>query len=711
MRKWTLLALTACLLLSGCGKQAAPAKEEAPQAAEPWRGAYIAFLEDLCEREKELRNTERPDYDPNTAELEIGEVSGRYVLYDIDKDAVPELLVRYGLGEAGYHTTVYGYRDGTVAELGDIPSGHTSFYTWPGENGLAYNWSHMGGHFIDKITLENGELVQTMFFEEGTGAWTESYTAAENVIPGSRYLSEVPTTVQLPELSPMTLPIENYGKVPLDEPLDPEREDAARAAITEVLENGGTFYAASADGFGGDAGETTLEAYLQPGGITEYADLPLSVTRLAWVDVDRDGASECLLRVEHNGGDRWDNVSMVVLSAQEGGIYGYCLTYAGSIQVLEDGVFRDAYAEGGSWGEMRLSFRENQCCLYTAPETSMASAVAWEEPPKPPIPDMSYTDFTPAPWQESYIFFLRKLCREEPAVLESIWNGREPEAGRLPCVGYWLYDWDGGGTPELFIQFGTCEADYYLEIYAFQNGDTRFLMRTGFGHSCLYSSPEPGSFLINNGHMGYGELRRIWMENGEIRAEILVTENINGTSQTDYTPVEDIVPGAEPLDMSRLYLDFPAPMPMTLPICTYGREAEAAPAGEAAEAAIREVLTGERLYYGVSGADWCDGDTGWTMLDLTAVERTAWVDLNGDGQQELLAVLGESSSLAFSFQEGTVYGYALGYTGAHTQVGVDGVLREPEYPWAYGLRFYKNQCDIFFPPYGEVPAEVTWETR
>ena len=48
MRKWTLLALTACLLLSGCGKQAAPAKEEAPQAAEPWRGAYIAFLEDLC---------------------------------------------------------------------------------------------------------------------------------------------------------------------------------------------------------------------------------------------------------------------------------------------------------------------------------------------------------------------------------------------------------------------------------------------------------------------------------------------------------------------------------------------------------------------------------------------------------------------------------------------------------------------------------------
>ncbi len=710
MRKWTLLALAACLLLSGCGKQAEPAQEEVPMETEPWRGAYTAFLEDLCGRERELRNTERPDYDPNTVEPEIGEVSGRYVLYDIDKDAVPELLVRYGLGEAGYHTTVYGYRDRTVAELGDIPSGHTSLYTWPGENGLAYSWSHMGGHFIDKITLEDGELVQTAFFQEGMDALADSYTAVEDVISGSRYLEEIPTTVQLPELSPMTLPIENYGKVPLDEPLDPGRDAAARTAITEFLENGGTFYAVSADGFGGDAGETTLETYLQPGGITEYADLPLSVRQLAWVDVDRDGASECLLRVEHNGGDAWDNVSMVVLSAQVGGVYGYCLTYASSIQILEDGVLRDAYAEGGSWGEMRLSFRENQCYRYTAPENSTASAVTWEEPPEPPIPDLSYTDFTPAPWQEAYISFLWELCREEPDVLESVWN--DQETYRLPCAGYWLYDWDGDGTPELFIQSGTCEADYYLEAYAFQDGAVNLLMRTGFGHTGLYSSPEPGMLLMAEGHMGYSELQQVWMENGEARWETIFTENINGTPQADYTPVADIVPGAEYLNRSRLYLDFPAPMPMTLPIYAYGRETETVPAGAAAEAetAIREVLAGERPYYGVSGADWCDGDTGWTTLDLTAVERTAWVDLNGDGQQELLAGSGDDF-LALSFQEGTVYGYYLEFFMINEQVGTDGIFRDLEREFAYGLRFYKNQCDFFFPAYGIVPAEVTWETR
>lgn len=398
MRKWMGLALTICLLLSGCGgeKTEQPPAEEAPvQETEPqkettseketepagdWREAYIGFLEELCQKEKELRDTERPDYDPDAAYLALAEVSGMYVLYDIDKDTVPELLIRYGSCEADYHTTAYGYRNGGVVELGDIPTGHTSLYTWPEENGMAWDWGHMGGHFIDKITLENDTLVQTRFFEEGGETPVGEYTPVEELVPGSRLLWEVRTMVQLPETAPLTLPIEDYGSVPLHEEMDPGRDETSRNAIMNVLEKGGTFYAVTADGFGGDAGETTLKDYLQPGGITEYGDAPLTVTGRVWLDLDQDGTSECLLRAERAPGDPYGGVCLVALSEQAGIVYGYCLNYMDSSEVHEDGVFRDIWAEGASWGEMRLSFRGVQCYEYTAPENSTVPAVAWEEP-------------------------------------------------------------------------------------------------------------------------------------------------------------------------------------------------------------------------------------------------------------------------------------------------------------------------------------------
>ena len=372
MKRWMGLAVAACLLLTGCGQKTEPAREA---AEEPWRAAYSGFLEELCEKEKRVRDIERPDYDPNTYDLELGEVSGTYVLYDIDKDGVPEMMVRYGMGEAGYHTTFYGYRDGAVEELGDIPTGHTSLYTWPGENGIAYNWGHMGGHFIDKITLVDGQLEETPFFEEGP---TDTYTSVEELIPGSRYLEEVRTTVQLPERMPLTLPIADYGNIPLNEELDSTRDAAAREAITEVVQSGCTFYAVSADGFGGDAGETTLEDYLQPGGITEYAERPLLLKAAAWVDVDRDGASEYVLRIENDTADYTVNQYLLVLSGQSGTVYGYCLNYTESKTLDTEGVFHDFYAEGA--GNMRMSFRENQAYLYTAPDDGTVPSVEWQAP-------------------------------------------------------------------------------------------------------------------------------------------------------------------------------------------------------------------------------------------------------------------------------------------------------------------------------------------
>ena len=381
MKKWMGMALAMCLLLTACGAEttqapeqekppAAPEKEsvqpqeqpEVPEETEPadWQLAYAAFLEGLAERVKTLRDTDRPDYDPNTVELEVGEASGTYVLYDIDKDGIPELLIRYGLGEAGYHTTVYGYRDGTVTEIGDVPTGHTSLYAWPDENAVAYNWSHMGGHFVDKLSIVDGALEETKFFEEDNFNDPErSYTPMADIVPGSVYLRETRTLAELPELAVLTLPIYDYGRDRTAAEIDPERDAAAKAAIENVLQNGGTFYGVTADGFGGDTGWTTLEAYLQPGGVTEYAERPLEITEQMWLDMNGDGQQEAVAAIRNGEGDRFSDIRYVIFDEQEGQVYAYCLNYMDSYEL--DGTTFCSELMEDTFG---VSFDKEQCYEY-----------------------------------------------------------------------------------------------------------------------------------------------------------------------------------------------------------------------------------------------------------------------------------------------------------------------------------------------------------
>ena len=386
MKKWMGAALALCLLLTACGGEtvqtpeqggttvpeeeaqtpetsAEPEKSETPKEPEyaDWQVAYAAFLGGLAEQVKVLRDSTRPDYDPNTVELEIGEISGTYVLYDIDKDGVPELLLRYGLGEAGYHTTVYGYMDGTVSELGDVPTGHTSLYTWPGENAVAYNWGHMGGHFVDQLSIVDGALEETKFFEEDNFNDPEKpYTSMSDIVPGSTYLRETRTLAELPELGGLTLPIYDYGRERAE--LDPERDEEARQAIGTALKDGGAFYGVTADGFGGDTGWTTLKDYLQPGGVTEYADLPMEITApWAWEDFNGDGQRETVVTVRNAEGDRFSDTRYVIFAEQEGTVYAYCMNYMENYQ-LDGIIFRSELWEDA----FGVSFDRYQCYEYGA---------------------------------------------------------------------------------------------------------------------------------------------------------------------------------------------------------------------------------------------------------------------------------------------------------------------------------------------------------
>lgn len=83
-----------------------------------------------------------------------------YALYDMDKDEIPELLLKYGTCEADYQIVIYTYMDGQLKELVDnISGGHTSFaYDYVADQ-LVLSYGHMGHGEMSWYDLdENGEL-------------------------------------------------------------------------------------------------------------------------------------------------------------------------------------------------------------------------------------------------------------------------------------------------------------------------------------------------------------------------------------------------------------------------------------------------------------------------------------------------------------------------------------------------------------------------
>lgn len=394
MRKWNVLVLAACLLLTGCGERGVPQtgngetteqtkednipldneripqeNEEIPEnkSAEPeeadgaWRVTYAAFLAEKAAEEAWVRNPENPEYDPNWVEAEAAEAIGRYFLYDIDKNGVPELLMRYGAGEAGYYTTVYGYVNGAVTDLGDVASGHAAFYTWPGENAVALNWGHMGGNLITRISLADGKLTEELVFEEFIDGPEDAYTAVAEIVPGALQLQEARPTAALPEYGALVLPVYHYGTEGTSRPLDPRRDEEAKAEIEHVLTGGGEFYGVTADGFDGDTGWITMEAYLTPGGVTEYAESSLTVTKREWLDFNGDGQSEALVTIEHAKGDPYGGTMQVVFSLEEDGVvYAYCMNYMNGYEPAGT-VFVSKYDRT----ETTIAFDLEQAYLYT----------------------------------------------------------------------------------------------------------------------------------------------------------------------------------------------------------------------------------------------------------------------------------------------------------------------------------------------------------
>lgn len=329
----------------------------------PWQLAYVDLLQGIFSRETPVRSAHSEGRFEEAEDL----LSERYCLYDVDKDEVPEIFIRFGDCEANYYTESYTFKNKSTVLVGAYHSGHSCLYTWPGENAVLYFGGHMGYAEMDKLSIVDGELTfENIFTEDISNNPEADYTQPDIIVPGAIYLAEFRTILNLPQYTPLTLPVYDCCKIASQKEGTITEGDADHKAIAEVLAGTRKLYGVSADGFGGDTGWISFKDYCESGA----TDLSLKIEKYGWADFNQDGGEECILLL----GDKTESMSdmYVILSMQDGIVYAYCINYSGDEEVYQDGVFISQY---NSYG---ISFYNNQCYQYTKMHAPSSPPISWE---------------------------------------------------------------------------------------------------------------------------------------------------------------------------------------------------------------------------------------------------------------------------------------------------------------------------------------------
>jgi len=103
---------------------------------------------------------------------------------------------------------------------------------------------------------------------------------------------------------------------------------------------------------------------------------------------------------------------------------------------------------------------------------------------------------------------------EAKAAYEAVRDQLQGE-GRIPDYNVEFFcDVDNDGAAEYLIQTGTCEADYMLQCYCFENGGAKWIGEAGAGHSTFHQYPDYSGLIQEIGHMGYEKINVITFSGG-----------------------------------------------------------------------------------------------------------------------------------------------------------------------------------------------------
>ncbi len=317
-------------------------------------------------------------------------------------------------------------------------------------------------------------------------------------------------------------------------------------------------------------------------------------------------------------------------------------------------------------------------------------------------------------WKASYKALMRELTENSYGV-----------------DGYYLYDVDKDGIPEITVELGDCEASYRGWLYMFDGEKAVYAGEFSLGHSGLATCPSQNGMILSFGQMGVAYMKKITLENGQLGFEDLLEETLEDWDDT-YTDPGEIIPGAD-------YLSEMKPGD-TLPMDTYeiwlsNMRAEidaTTTADEALEQRYLDILLQNGTIVGIT-ADGFGGDLGTCTMEEylgpnmvekyadagMVVEAYTYIDMNGDGTEECVLRLGEADPeeayyvsdlwVVLSEQDGTMYAYCINYRDSFTLLE-NGTFRPDGEYYVNNFRmlFDKDQCFLYNTWLDEKHAEQEW---
>ncbi len=285
-----------------------------------WISAYRAVLDSAgVERKAQLLEDFGEDY-ANLLECS-------YLVYDIDKDGIPELVLKVGTCEADYTGTVYTCRDGQAIYVGDLNLGHCAIYSDPKENGIITYYGHMGYAFAERSILEGTELKSTgLLFEDDLNARLQSDPGAEYLdlalfVPGTAYLTLAPAALNLPLTRYTEITAALEGKFPkAAETYFPNHDDGI---FERIIDGNGEVFAVPANPYANRPGRVPFRKLLEKEVAAPWVD-GLEIRSYQFGDLNGDGKMEAVLALAATGsGSPLD----IYLSEQDGTVYAYLENY------------------------------------------------------------------------------------------------------------------------------------------------------------------------------------------------------------------------------------------------------------------------------------------------------------------------------------------------------------------------------------------------